>query len=128
MIRGKVDALRQARVQLEIERGDGRFEPIETVVDTGFDGHLTLPPEVIDGLSLEPDMPADVDLATGLRERVNTWRGHVLWHDLLRSILILESSGIPLLGMELLEDSQLTIQARINGDVFIDRLDEMTLR
>ena len=43
----------------------------------------------------------------------------------VRSLLILESGGTPLLGMELLEDSQLTMQARINGDVLIERLDEI---
>ena len=127
MISGRVDALRQARVQLEVQRSDERFETIDTVIDTGFDGHLTLPPDVIGGLSLEIDMPADVVLATGLRERVNTWRAYVLWHDRLRSVLVLEASGAPLLGMELLEDSQLTLQARINGDVLIERLDEANL-
>ena len=124
MIRGRVDALRQARLQVEVERTDGSFEPIEAIVDTGFDGHLTLPPEVIAGLNMEPDRPTDVDLAAGLRERVNTWRGYVLWHDRLRSIRVLEASGTPLLGMELMEDSQLTMQARINGHVLIERLDE----
>ena len=125
MIRGRVDALRQARVQVEVERIDGSFEPIEAIVDTGFDGHLTLPPEVIAGLNLEPDRPTEVDLAAGLRETVNTWRGEVLWHDQTRSILILEASGYPLLGMELMEDSQLTMQPRINGHVLIEPLDEI---
>ena len=124
MIRGRVDALRQAWVQLEIQRSDGGYELIDTVVDTGFDGHLTLPSDVIDGLNMEPDRPTDVDLATGLRERVNTWRGYVLWHDRLRSIRVLEANGIPLIGMELMEDSQLTMQPRINGNVLIEQLDE----
>ena len=127
MIRGRVDALRQARVQLEIESGDGRFESIDTVVDTGFNGHLTLPPQVIAGLRLVPDVPADVELATGTQEIVNVWRGRVLWRDRLRTVWVLEANGIPLLGMELLEDSQLTMQARINGDVIIERLDEISL-
>ena len=127
MIRGRVDAQRQARVQLEIESGDGGLEPIDTVVDTGFDGHLTLPSQVIAELGLEPDEPSDVVLATGSRERVNIWRGNVLWHDRTRPVLVLEASGAPLLGMELLEDSQLTLQARINGDVLIERLEEANL-
>jgi clan AA aspartic protease len=110
-------------VQLEIESGDGGLEPIDTVVDTGFDGHLTLPSQVIAELGLEPDEPSDVVLATGSRERVNIWRGSVLWHDQIRRIFVLEANGVPLLGMELLEDSQLTLQARINGQVLIERLE-----
>ena len=124
MIRGRVDAQRQAWVRLEIELSDGHFEPIETVVDTGFDGHLALPPEVIGRMRVRLDEPVDVYLATGSREIVNTWLGNVLWHDQTRSILILEASGHPLLGMELMEDSQLTMQPRINGHVWIERLDE----
>ena len=127
MIRGRVDAQRQARVQLEIESSDGRLEAIDTVVDTGFNGHLTLPPQVIAELDLEPDEPSDVILATGSRETVNVWRGNVLWHDQLRRIFVFEANGAPLLGMELMEDSQLTMQARINGDVIIERLDEINL-
>ena len=127
MISGRVDALRQARVQLEVQRSDERFETIDTVIDTGFDGHLTLPPQMIAELGLEPDEPSDVVLATGSKERVNIWRGNVLWHDRPRPVLALEASGAPLLGMELLEDSQLTLQARINGDVLIERLDEANL-
>ena len=127
MIRGWVDTLRQARVQLEIESGDGRFESIDTVVDTGFNGHLTLPSQVIAGLRLVPDVAADVELATGTQEIVNVWRGRVLWHDQIRTVWILEANGVPLLGMELIEDSQLTIQPRINGHVIIERLDEINL-
>ena len=124
MIRGRVDAQRQAWVQLEVERSDGRFETIETVVDTGFNGHLSLPPEVIGRLNVKQDGPADVDLATGVQATLNAWLGNVLWHDTIRSVLIFESNGTPLLGMELMEDSQLTMQARINGHVLIERLDE----
>ena len=127
MIRGRVDAQRQARVQLELERGDGGHETIEAVVDTGFDGHLTLPPQMIAEMSLEPDEEANVILATGSQERVNAWNGYIIWHDRRRAVLVLEAKGIPLLGMELLEDSQLTMQARINGGVIIERLDEINL-
>ena len=125
MIRGKVDSQRQARVQLEIQRTDSLFETIETVVDTGFDGQLTLPPHMITELGLEPDQDVNVILATGSQEILNAWNGSMLWHDRLRGVQVLEANGVPLLGMELLEDSQLAMQARINGDVLIQRLDEI---
>lgn len=125
MIIGRVDVHRQAWVQLEIESNDGRLEPVDTVVDTGFDGHLTLPPQVIEELGLEPDEPSYVVLATGSRERVNVWRGNVLWHDRICKVFVFEASGPPLLGMELMEDSQVTMQPRINGHVLIERLDEI---
>ncbi len=125
MIRGRVDSHRQAWVQLDLKSRTGRLQRIEAVVDTGFDGNLTLPPNIIRELDFEPELEVNVVLATGAADRVKTWNGDVIWHEQVRSLLILESSGTPLLGMELLEDSQLTMQARINGDVLIERLDEI---
>ena len=125
MIRGRVDSYRQAWVQLDLKSRTGRLQRIEAVVDTGFDGNLTLPPNIIRELDFEPELEVNVVLATGAADRVKTWNGDVIWHEQVRSLLILESSGTPLLGMELLEDSQLTMQARINGDVLIERLDEI---
>ena len=94
------------------------------MVDTGFDGNLTLPPGIIRELDWEPDLDVNVMLATGATDRVNAWSGDVIWHDRLRSVLILEAGGPPLLGMELMEDSQPTMQPRINSAVLIERLDE----
>ncbi len=125
MIRGRVDSHRQAWVQLDLKSRTVRLQRIEAMVDTGFDGNLTLPPNIIRELDFEPELEVNIVLATGAADRVKTWSGDVIWHEQVRSLLILESSGTPLLGMELLEDSQLTMQARINGDVLIERLDEI---
>ena len=125
MISGRGDALRQAWVQLGVRSRGGYSRKIDAIVDTGFDGTLSLPPDIIRELNLESEAESDVVLATGATDRVNTWNGEVLWHGQTRSILILEASGPPLLGMELMEDSQLTMQPRINGHVLIERLDEI---
>ena len=124
LIQGKVDSRWQAWVPLEMLDGSGHIHSVDVVVDTGFSGYLTLPAEIIRRLDLEPDVQTNITLATGVRDRVNTWNGFVLWDDQPLIIQILESAGTPLLGMRLMQDSQLTIQARINGDVIIERLDE----
>lgn len=126
MIRGRVDSRRQARVQLSLKSRTGSLREVEVVVDTGFDGNLTLPPDIIRELDCEPDFDVNVILATGAEDRVNAWNGDVIWHDQDHSILILGADGPPLLGMELMEDSQLTMQPRINGNVLIERLDEIS--
>ena len=127
MIKGKVDARRQAWVQVEIRDEDGRVQSVDAVVDTGFTGYLILPSEIIGGMALRQGPQTHVTLAVGVRGRLNTWRGYALWHDQPRLIQILEARGTPLLGMRMLEDSQLTIQARANGDVLIERLDTTAL-
>ena len=124
MIRGRVDTQREARVALEIRDTAGQAHPVEAVIDTGFNGHLTLPRAAIQRLNLAPAAPITVTLATGTRELLNTWRGQILWNGRLRTIRVLESRGNPLLGMGLLAGNQLTIQVRVNGEVVIEELDE----
>ena len=123
MIRGRVNSRLEALVPLEIMGRDGWFQTVAAVVDTGFDDFLTLPPEVTRFSGLEPRASIDITLAGGTQERWNTWIGQVLWHDKPRTVRILEAPGTPLLGMSLLQDSQLTVQVRDGGDVLIEELD-----
>ena len=124
MITGRVESIRQAWVTLEMIDNGGRMQPVEVVVDTGFNGYLTLPQETIVGLNLEPDVQTHITLATRVRERVNTWNGFVLWHDQPKLIQILETGGTPLLGMGLLNNSLLTIRENPNGEVLIENLND----
>lgn len=126
MIEGRVDSQGQAWIQLEMIDNRGHLHPVEVVVDTGFNGNLTLPLEIIDGLDLESDLQAPITLATGVQEEVSTWNGFVLWHNQPRLIQILETGGTPLLGMRLLENSQLTIRVRVDGEVLIEKLNDNT--
>ena len=122
MIRGRVNSYRQAVVPVEVRDSSGQLQPIEFVLDTGFDGCLTLPAAVIRDLRLEPEDQVKVTLAGGEEREWNSWYGRVLWHGRSREILILEAAGDSLLGMELLEGSQVTIQARVDGAVVIEEL------
>ena len=125
MIRGNVDDLGAARIPLEIRGSDGQYHPIGPAIDTGFNGYLTLPPALIRRLGLAPRESTEVTLATGTREKLNTWQGQILWHNRPRAIQVLESRGAPLLGRGLLAGSQLTIQVWVNGEVLIEELAEI---
>lgn len=123
MIRGQVNARRQPCIPVEVSDGDGGFQWVEAIVDTGFNGHLTLPLAVILQLGLELDTLSTVTLATGLQEVVNTWNGYIRWHDQPRRITVLETRGSPLLGTRLLEGSELRVQMRVDGEVVIEELE-----
>ena len=123
MIRGRLDAQWQARALVNLRSADGEYEDFETVLDTGFSGHLTLPRAILLRLGWELEYQTNVVLANNVRGRLNTWNGQILWHGQRRSIPVLEADGAPLLGMRLLRDSQLTILVRIGGDVLIEELD-----
>ncbi len=124
MIKGSVDARQRAWIPLETGNGAGNFRPMVFVVDTGFDGDLTLSRESINQLGLAEVAPTMVTLATGVREQVNTWGGYILWHGRHRYVEVLETRGNPLMGTRLLEGSQLTVQMRVNEEVVIEELDE----
>lgn len=122
MIRGRVNLYHQALLPIEIRDSNGQVELIEFVLDTGFDGCLTLPSEVIQRLGLEREDMVKVTLAGGEEREWDSWYGRIIWHGRSREILVLESAGECLLGMELLEGSQVTIQVRIDGEVVIEEL------
>ena len=53
---------------------------------------------------------------------MRSWRGTALWHDRPVGVVILEADGEPLLGMNLLRGSRVTLDVQVDGDVTIDEL------
>ena len=52
MIEGTVNASREAVVPLTVASPAGRMQPIDAVIDTGFNGFLTLPAALVSELRL----------------------------------------------------------------------------
>ena len=52
MIEGVVNRFLEAVVSLRVRGPEGREREIETVIDTGYSGNLTLPPELVAELEL----------------------------------------------------------------------------
>ena len=53
MITGRVSANREAIIKLEIVRTSRSNETVEAAIDTGFDGYLTLPRNIVTRLKLQ---------------------------------------------------------------------------
>lgn len=122
MIRGRVDSDLQLILPIAVRAGDGSFHGAEAVLDTGFDGCLSLPREFIDILGWEPDLPVNVTMADGTLAIWDTWDGQISWHGRVRDILVFEVEQAPLLGVKLFAGSQLTAQFRNGGEVSIEEL------
>ncbi len=101
----------------------GRLE-VEAVVDTGFDGELTLPLSHIQHLGYTFLGTTDAILADGSGIEFAYFSGVVSWHDNARAITVLASgeTGEPLIGMELLSGNRLTVDAIPGGEVTISPL------
>ena len=92
---------------------------IQVVIDTGFTGHLTLPPETVRSLSLPERGFVEVELADGRMATLGVYEARVLWHGRPRRVPVYEADGGPLLGMSLLRGSTLTVEVIPSGEVTI---------
>ena len=119
MIIGKVTANREAVIELEIIGSNQKRENVETVIDTGFNGYLTLSSDLINYLKLQLAGSRHVTLGDGNVVVLDMYLAKVLWHGQEREVLILEAEGGPLVGMSLLYGSRVILEVVDNGDVTI---------
>ena len=122
MIRGTVGSNRRAMVAVELRAADGQFQSFDFILDTGFDGNLSLPAPILRGLEAAPGLERIIELADGSRTTAYEWSAIVRWEGATRPITIAESAGEPLLGMELLWQSRITLETRAYGPVLIEPL------
>ena len=100
--------------------GDGRSLEIEAVIDTGFDGELTLPSGTIRRLSYPYVGSAGGTLADGSEVQFDYHEGRVLWHGIARPVAVIAAEGQPLIGMALLHGSRLKMDAVAGGEVLVE--------
>jgi clan AA aspartic protease len=119
VITGTVNAYREAVIRLMVH-GPQTEEEIEAVVDTGFNGFLTLPPPLIATL----DLPflGRVILADGSESLFDVHEATVIWDGQPRRVAVGAADTEPLIGMALLHGHELTVQAVEGGDVYIRTL------
>lgn len=91
-------------------------------VDTGFTGHLTLAPAIVEDLRLVSSGNRDVALADGSVTDVASYDAEVLWHGYAVPVEALAISGVSLIGMEMLQGSELRVRAVPDGRVEIEEL------
>ena len=120
MIRGYVTPQLTAHVTIEIEGYGGVFQPQEIILDTGFNGELVLPGEMIRDLGLSYGGRTLSILADGREVGADYYDGVVLWHGRRLAVEIVETAGESLLGMALLLGSHISIDARVGGEVLIE--------
>jgi clan AA aspartic protease len=122
MITGIVTADREAIVRLVVRGPSGSEEVVEAVIDTGFDGSLSLPPSLIASLQLPWRRRGKALLADGSESVFDIHEGVVLWDGLPVRVAIDAADMVPLIGMSLLDGFELTVQVRSNGRVTIEAL------
>jgi clan AA aspartic protease len=116
-VSGIVTAEREAVVRLVVlgpEHHETSAE-VEVVLDTGFTGHLTLPPKVVAELGLPLLGSRNSVLADGGRVALDVYRAQVLWDGRRRSVEVLATGGGALAGMSLIWGHWVNLSATEDG-------------
>ena len=119
MTEGTVNSAYEAVVPLSLQGAAGQTREIETVVDTGFTGYLTLPPALVRELALPFVTSGRATLADGSEASFDTYEVAVLWEGRLKEVFADEADTTPLVGMLLMDGCDLTIQVRNGGRVLV---------
>jgi len=122
MMYGVVNLRREATLPLVIGNSTGQREIIETVIDTGFDGFLSLPSEIIVRLGLPWTISNSATLGDGSEVLFDFYTGTVIWDGQYRAIDVAESETEPLLGIALLYGYRLQVDNVEGGIVKIEAL------
>ncbi len=121
MIEGMVNAAYEPIVRLAVQGPSGQSREIEVVVDTGFNGYMTLPPGLVADLGLPLAGTGSGVLADGSVVRFDVHYVAVLWDGHQRYIRVDVAGATPLLGMALLHCRNLNIDVEDRGRVAIER-------
>ena len=118
MISGTVTNALEAVVRLRVHGPTGAAD-IDAVVDTGYDGFLALPPDVVARLGLPRQSSVRVVYADGSHSWCGIYTAEVEWDGVLMDTSVTAVGGDPLLGMGLLYGHDLHVQAVPGGVVEI---------
>ena len=120
MIRGAVNAAYEPIVRLAVQGPSGQSREIEAVVDTGFNGYLTLPPGLVADLDLPLVGTGSGILADGSVVRFEVHYCTVPWDGQQRLIRVNVADTTPLVGMRLLDGHSLHMDVEDGGRVVIE--------
>jgi clan AA aspartic protease len=122
MITGIVTVDREAIIRITIQGPSGQQIDIDATIDTGYDGTLTLTPALIGQLALTSQRRGRAILGDGTTCDFDIYQSEVIWDGQALPMIVDEADTMPLVGMAMMEDYELTIQGRPQVQVTISAL------
>ena len=122
MIAGIVNADFEPIILLSICGSDGKVYTQDAIVDTGFNGWLSLPPDLIAQLNLKWKRRGRAILGDGSECVFNIYEAVLIWDGNFLTIPIDEADSEPLVGMSLMEGYQLIVQVFEGGRVKLSKV------
>jgi clan AA aspartic protease len=122
IITGTVNARQEILIHLPVRDATGTEHDVEAILDTGFNGALTLPPALIASLGLVWRSRTNAILANGSIQQFDLYAAMVVWDGVPRSVLVQAIDTMPLLGMALLVGYDLRVRVAVGGRVEIEAI------
>jgi clan AA aspartic protease len=95
---------------------------VEFVVDTGFEGELSVPPNLARQIASEPSGLRSLAMADSSVVRRPYHEATIEWNGIQRLTEVLVLDGRPLLGVELLDGCLLQAEMTEGGELLIEPL------
>lgn len=118
MMIGVVNDFLEATLALQIQ-GPDSLSTNRAVIDTGYNGALTLPLSVIMALELNPLAARLVTLGDASQRVLDFYEAEVVWDDKRQTIQVLCVEGEPLIGTSLLKGYKLEIDFVVSRQVVV---------
>jgi clan AA aspartic protease len=122
MMQGVVNSRCEATLKVVVGNLNQQPQLVDTVIDTGFSGFLSLPSAIITTLDLPWSASDIVTLGDGSETLFDLYTAIVIWDGHYRDVYIAESETEPLLGMAMLYGYRLQVDATEGGIVKIEAL------
>jgi clan AA aspartic protease len=122
VIPGVVNSNLEATVRLLVSGLGDQEQEIEAVIDTGFNGFLTLPPTLVRRLHLPHLGQSRALLANGREELLDLYEVTLLWDGQWRTVEADAADTDALVGMSLCYRHRIYVEAIEGGQVRIEAL------
>lgn len=121
MMQGRVNQQCEAVISVAV-KGRDNIKLIDAVIDTGFNGFLSLPTAIIMELGLSWNYRDRATLGDGSETLFDVYDAEVIWNGQYREIEVNAAETEPLLGMRMLKGYRLQVDTIEGGLVTIKML------
>jgi clan AA aspartic protease len=122
MMQGFVNQSCEAIMPVVVGRDNKPTQLVESLIDTGFTGFLSLPLSMIESMGLPWIFIDSVTLGDGSEVIFQMYRATVIWDGQFKVVDVAASESEPLLGMSLLYGFKLQVEAIERGTVTIESM------
>jgi predicted aspartyl protease len=122
MITGTVTSLDEALIRIKVRGGTGAEVSTEAVIDTGFNGSLTLRPQDAKAVFVQTHSIRPYTMANGMVENLPECIVDLEWDGRWMPVIAAIVDGDPLVGMKVLRGYRLTMDVVDNGRLVIEDL------